>query len=111
MRSLRVVHQGRFDVVVDLMDGDVPERCWQSVNEGGILISVDSASFYFVEVHVKRELRRDGVEALSLFLREVGRSWVRDGDRAVAVIRYCQFCLTTSLVGGLWPRGRLCLLF
>ncbi|KAJ5795456.1 Polyketide synthase enoylreductase [Penicillium psychrosexuale] len=46
MRSLGDVHQGLFDVVVDL-----------SVNEEGVLISVDSASFGFVEVH-KKQLKR-----------------------------------------------------
>ena len=71
MRSLRVVHQGRFDVI-NLMDEDVPERCWQSVNEGGILISVDSACFDFVEVHAKSELRRDGVEALFFIIEGSG---------------------------------------
>ncbi|EKV07489.1 Zinc-containing alcohol dehydrogenase, putative [Penicillium digitatum] len=37
----------RFDVVVDSVDEKVLEWCWGSVKEGGVLISVDSASFDF----------------------------------------------------------------
>ncbi|KAJ6138330.1 hypothetical protein N7471_004816 [Penicillium samsonianum] len=57
-------HEDRFDVVVDSVGGEVLERCWGVVKEGGVLVSVDSASFDFVEVHAKRGLRRDGVKAL-----------------------------------------------
>ncbi|CAI7598186.1 unnamed protein product [Penicillium glandicola] len=56
--------EGRFDVVVDTVGGEVLERCWGFVKEGGVLVSVDSGSFDFVEVHEKRGLRRDGVKAL-----------------------------------------------
>lgn len=56
--------EGRFDVVVDSVGGEVLERCWGFVKEGGVLVSVDSASFDFVEAHAKRGLRRDGIKAL-----------------------------------------------
>ncbi|KGO44263.1 Polyketide synthase, enoylreductase [Penicillium expansum] len=64
--------EGRFDVVVDSVGGEVLERCWGFVKEGGSLISVDSASFDFVEAHAKRGLRRDGVKALFFIVEGSG---------------------------------------
>lgn len=53
-----------FDVVVDCVGGGLLERCWGFVRDGGVLISVDSASFDFVEEHRKRGISREGVQAL-----------------------------------------------
>lgn len=64
--------EGRFDVIVDSVGGEVLERCWGFVKEGGALISVDSASFDFVEVHAKRGLRRDGIKALFFIIEGSG---------------------------------------
>lgn len=41
----------RFDIIVDTVGGGVLESCWALVRDDGILISIDSASFDFVEQH------------------------------------------------------------
>ncbi|KAF7526866.1 hypothetical protein PCG10_003420 [Penicillium crustosum] len=64
--------EGRFDVVVDSVGGEILERCWGFVKEGGALISVDSASFDFVEAHEKRGLKRDGIKALFFIVEGSG---------------------------------------
>ncbi|KAJ5864080.1 uncharacterized protein N7529_005996 [Penicillium soppii] len=55
---------GNFDLVVDCVGGGVLERCWEVLKDGGVLVSVDSASFDFVEVHRSRGIAREGVKAL-----------------------------------------------
>jgi NADPH:quinone reductase-like Zn-dependent oxidoreductase len=58
------VIRGEFDVVVDCVGGGVLEKCWGFVKDGGVLVSVDSASFNFVEEHRKSGISREGVNAL-----------------------------------------------
>lgn len=62
-------YRGQFDVVVDVVGGEVLEKCWEYVAETGVLVSVDSASFNFVEKHEKRGLRRAGVRALFFIVK------------------------------------------
>ncbi|KAE8168678.1 hypothetical protein BDV40DRAFT_251242 [Aspergillus tamarii] len=57
-------YRGAFDVVIDVVGGEVLAKCWDYVKETGVLVSVDSASFNFVEEHEKRGIRKDGVRAL-----------------------------------------------
>lgn len=57
-------HKGAYDIVIDTVGGDVLARCWNYVKEGGMLISVDSASYNFVEDHKTRGIRKEGVRAL-----------------------------------------------
>ena len=57
-------YRGTFDVIIDTAGGKVLEKCWEYISETGALISVDSASFNFVEEHEKRGLRKAGVRAL-----------------------------------------------
>ncbi|RAH69571.1 NADP-dependent oxidoreductase, partial [Aspergillus aculeatinus CBS 121060] len=56
--------QAGFDVVVDAVGGEVLARCWGCVRVGGVLISVDSGSFDFVERHKERGIWRGDVRAL-----------------------------------------------
>ncbi|KAJ5894176.1 zinc-containing alcohol dehydrogenase [Penicillium taxi] len=55
---------GVFNIIIDTVGGDLLARCWDYVEESGSLISVDSASFNFVEEHRKRGLVKAGVKAL-----------------------------------------------
>jgi NADPH:quinone reductase-like Zn-dependent oxidoreductase len=55
---------GQFDVIIDVVGGEVLANCWAYVADTGVLVSVDSASFNFVEEHEKRGLRKVGVHAL-----------------------------------------------
>ncbi|OJJ30166.1 hypothetical protein ASPWEDRAFT_120769 [Aspergillus wentii DTO 134E9] len=55
---------GQFEVIIDVVGGEVLAKCWDYVAETGTLVSVDSASFNFVEEHEKRGLRKVGVHAL-----------------------------------------------
>jgi NADPH:quinone reductase-like Zn-dependent oxidoreductase len=43
--------QDKFDVIIDTVGGKVLESCWKLVRHDGHLISVDSASWNFVEEH------------------------------------------------------------
>ncbi|KAJ5674679.1 uncharacterized protein N7477_004613 [Penicillium maclennaniae] len=62
-------HMGQFDVIIDVVGGEVLANCWAYVAETGVLISVDSASFNFVEEHEKRGLRKVGVHALFFIVK------------------------------------------
>lgn len=74
--------EGRFDVIVDSVGGDLLASCWGLVKEKGVLISVDSASFDFVAVHERRGLRKDGVKALFFIVRGSGEVLSALGDLA-----------------------------
>lgn len=56
--------EGEFDLVVDCVGGGVLVTCWGFVKDGGRLISVDSASYDFVQEHRKRGISKEGVKAL-----------------------------------------------
>lgn len=64
----------RFDAIVDTVGGETLARCWELVREGGSLISVDSASFNFVEEHTARGIRRAGVKALFFIVKGSSRA-------------------------------------
>lgn len=54
-----------YDIIIDTVGGDVLEGCWDLVKApSGSLISVDSASFDFVNEHEKKGIRKEGVKAL-----------------------------------------------
>ncbi|KAF9890402.1 hypothetical protein FE257_006070 [Aspergillus nanangensis] len=62
-------YRGAFDLVVDAVGGDVLAKCWgyvkgETSGGGGRLVSVDSASYEFVEEHRARGIAREGVKAL-----------------------------------------------
>jgi NADPH2:quinone reductase len=47
----RMESLGEIDVVIDTVGGDVLKRCWKVIAQDGALVSIDSASFNFVEEH------------------------------------------------------------
>jgi NADPH2:quinone reductase len=59
--------EGGFDVIVDCVGGGVLSKCWRYVKGGGVLISVDSASFDFVAEHKKRGLCNGKEDVKALF--------------------------------------------
>ncbi|KAJ5364162.1 uncharacterized protein N7496_009875 [Penicillium cataractarum] len=66
--------KGRFDVIIDTVGGETLARCWEYVRDGGSLVSVDSASYDFVEEHRKKGIARDGVKALFFIVRGSSRA-------------------------------------
>ena len=62
-------YSGQFDVIIDAVGGDVLVKCWDYVADTGVLVSIDSASFNFVEEHEKRGLRKAGVRALFFIVK------------------------------------------
>ncbi|KAE8363822.1 hypothetical protein BDV27DRAFT_145818 [Aspergillus caelatus] len=62
-------YRGTFDVIIDVVGGELLVKCWDYVTETGMLISIDSASFNFVEEHEKRGLRKSGVCALFFIVK------------------------------------------
>lgn len=62
-------YRGKFDVIIDVVGGEMLAKCWDYVAETGVLVSVDSASFNFVEEHEKRGLRKVGVQALFFIVK------------------------------------------
>ncbi|KAE8376379.1 hypothetical protein BDV26DRAFT_235644 [Aspergillus bertholletiae] len=65
-------YRGAFDVIIDAVGGEVLAKCWDYVKETGVLVSVDSASFDFVQEHEKRGIRKDGVRALFFIVKGSG---------------------------------------
>ncbi|KAB8267885.1 hypothetical protein BDV30DRAFT_243881 [Aspergillus minisclerotigenes] len=57
-------YQGAFDVIIDVVWGAVLAKCWDYVKQTGVLVSVDFASYNFVEEHEKRGIRKNSVRAL-----------------------------------------------
>lgn len=60
---------GQFDVIIDVVGGELLAKCWDYVAETGVLVSIDSASFNFVEEHEMRGLRKVGVHALFFIVK------------------------------------------
>ncbi|KAF3393826.1 hypothetical protein F1880_005197 [Penicillium rolfsii] len=90
----------RFDIIVDTVGGDTLARCWEYVKDGASLISVDSASFNFVEEHRKRKIARDGVKALFFI--------VRGSTRALHVLaELVDRGLLKSFVAGIYPAAKV----
>ncbi|GFG14806.1 probable zinc-binding oxidoreductase, mitochondrial [Aspergillus lentulus] len=63
--------EGSFDLIVDTVGGEILRRCWSWVAGYGTLISVDSASFDFVNEHRKCGLNtgKEDVRALFFIVR------------------------------------------
>lgn len=64
----------RFDVIIDTVGGKVLEDCWGWVEPRGALISVDSASFDFVNEHRRRglSLGKEDVHGLFFIVKSNG---------------------------------------
>ena len=80
--------QDDFDVVIDTVGGDVLASCWKMVRNDGYLISVDSASWNFVEEHNKLGLTagEESVQA-KFFIVEPSRDSMRRISAAVETKR------------------------
>lgn len=59
----------KFDIIIDTVGGELLARCWEYIKRDGALVSVDSASFNFVEEHRKRGILVEGVKALFFIIR------------------------------------------
>lgn len=80
----QLASQNKFDVVIDTVGGEVLASCWKTVRDGGHLISVDSASWNFVEERKKSGVStgRDGVHA-KFFIVEPSRDSMKRISAAV----------------------------
>lgn len=71
-------HQPEFsyDVIIDTVGGETLANSWSLVSESGKLISVDSSSFDFVNVHRKRGLcdGKECVKALFFIVKTNGKA-------------------------------------
>lgn len=76
--------QDAFDVIIDTVGGEVLANCWKSVRHNARLISVDSASWNFVEDHKSKGLSsgREDVTA-KFFIVEPSRDSMRRISAAV----------------------------
>jgi NADPH:quinone reductase-like Zn-dependent oxidoreductase len=76
--------QDKFDVVIDTVGGEVLASCWKTVRNDGYLISVDSASWNFVEEHRKNGLStgKESVHA-KFFIVEPSRDSMKRISAAV----------------------------
>lgn len=54
----------KFDIIIDILGGEILKKCWGYVVDGGVLISIESAAFDFVEEHKKLGIAKEGVKAL-----------------------------------------------
>ncbi|KAJ5802006.1 secondary metabolism biosynthetic enzyme [Penicillium pulvis] len=62
--SMLEEQRGKFDAIIDVVGGDLLKKCWGYVKDKGVLISLESASYDFVEEHRKLGLSREGVRAI-----------------------------------------------
>jgi NADPH2:quinone reductase len=76
--------QDKFDVVIDTVGGEVLASCWKTVRNDAYLISVDSASYNFVDEHRKKGLStgKESVQA-KFFIVEPSRDSMRRISAAV----------------------------
>ncbi|KEF52270.1 uncharacterized protein A1O9_11510 [Exophiala aquamarina CBS 119918] len=56
-----------YSIIIDTVGGHVLESCWELVKDGGKLISIDSASYNFVELHRKSGLSQQKTSVKALF--------------------------------------------
>ncbi|KAF7505409.1 hypothetical protein GJ744_000955 [Endocarpon pusillum] len=64
----------QYDIIIDAVGGEILKRCWSSVKDDGILISIESSSSDFVRNHREETFTHDkqGVRAL-FFIVEPSR--------------------------------------
>lgn len=64
----------QYDIIIDAVGGETLERCWSSIKDNGILISIESSSSDFVRRHREQKFAQDkqGVRAL-FFIVEPSR--------------------------------------
>lgn len=76
--------QDKFDVVIDTVGGEVLASCWKTVRGDAHIISVDSASYNFVEERKKNGIfaGKEGVHA-KFFIVEPSRDSMRRISAAV----------------------------
>ncbi|KAJ5513241.1 hypothetical protein N7463_002793 [Penicillium fimorum] len=72
----RLEPETAFDVIIDTVGGEVLANCWEIVTKSGMLISVDSSSFDFVNIHRQRGLcdGKENVKALFFIVTSDGRA-------------------------------------
>jgi NADPH:quinone reductase-like Zn-dependent oxidoreductase len=74
----------KFDVVIDTVGGEVLARCWKIVRNDAYFISVDSASWNFVEEHKKNGLSAGKYDVQAkFFIVEPSRDSMRRISAAV----------------------------
>ena len=80
----QLASRDKFDVVIDTVGGEVLANCWKIVRDEAYLISVDSASWNFVEQHKKSGLSagREGAHA-KFFIVEPSRDSMKRISAAV----------------------------
>ncbi|KAJ5835877.1 hypothetical protein N7447_001903 [Penicillium robsamsonii] len=65
-----------FDVIIDTVGGEILANCWKMVSKSGVLISVDSSSFDFVNIHRQRGFcdGKENVKALFFIVSSDSRA-------------------------------------
>lgn len=58
---------GNYDIIIDTIGGSVLAGFWKMIRKTGILISVESSSFDFVDEHNKHGLRKGKEDVKALF--------------------------------------------
>ncbi|KAJ6006794.1 secondary metabolism biosynthetic enzyme [Penicillium sp. IBT 35674x] len=97
--SMLEEQRGKFDVIIDVVGGDLLKKCWGYVKDKGVLISLESASYDFVEEHRKLGLSRDGVRAVFFVVKGSSEALRYIADAAdVGALK--------SFVAGMFPLER-----
>lgn len=60
-------HVRRYQTIIDTVGGKVLENCWSLVSETGTIVSIDSASYDFVQQHRKLDLARGAEKVKAIF--------------------------------------------
>ncbi|KAK9321078.1 hypothetical protein V1517DRAFT_327383 [Lipomyces orientalis] len=66
--------RGDYDIIIDTVGGTILEQCWSLVKDDGVLITIDSSSYDFVEKHRRCSFTtgKEGVTAV-FFIVEPSR--------------------------------------
>jgi NADPH2:quinone reductase len=87
--------QAKFDIIIDMVGGETLESCWHQVIAGGTIISLDSASYDFVEKH-QAISAKEAVKAI-WFIVEPSRANLETLSKAI------NLGLLKVFVGGSFP--------
>jgi NADPH:quinone reductase-like Zn-dependent oxidoreductase len=57
----------KYDIIIDAVGGETLERCWSSIKDDGVLISVESACSNFVQEHRGQQFAKGKENVRALF--------------------------------------------
>jgi NADPH:quinone reductase-like Zn-dependent oxidoreductase len=82
-----------YNIIIDAVGGETLQRCWSSIKDDGVLISVESASSDFVARHREQPFTKGKHNVRALFYSGIlGKTTRRDcdGSKSWASQSFCR---------------------